>query len=64
VRDLATFYREEYRLSYKQTFTPKPKHILRAARACRNRLQRAGEVVRAGMRCLDIGAGGGEWCIT
>ncbi len=61
VRDLATFYREEYRLSYKQTFTPKPKHILRAARACRNRLQRAGEVVRAGMRCLDIGAGGGEW---
>ncbi len=61
VEDLATFYREEYRVSYKQTITPKPKHILRAARVCRDRLRHSGHVVKAGMRCLDIGAGGGEW---
>lgn len=61
VEDLAKFYREEYRVSYKQTITPKPKHILRAARVCEDRLKHSGHVVKAGMRCLDIGAGGGEW---
>jgi len=61
VEDLAKFYREEYRVSYKQTITPKPKHILRAARVCQDRLKHSGHVVKAGMRCLDIGAGGGEW---
>ncbi|NLT70351.1 MAG: class I SAM-dependent methyltransferase [Verrucomicrobiaceae bacterium] len=59
--DLAKFYREEYRVSYKQTFTPKPEHILRAARVCRDRLGHSGGIVKKGMRCLDIGAGGGEW---
>jgi len=61
VEDLARFYREEYRVSYKQTITPKPKHILRAARVCADRLKHSGHVVKSGMRCLDIGAGGGEW---
>lgn len=61
LKDLAKFYREEYRVSYKQTVTPKPKHILRAARVCRDRLRHSGHVVKRGMRCLDIGAGGGEW---
>lgn len=61
VEDLAKFYREEYRVSYKQTITPKPKHILRAARVCEDRLKHSGHVVKSGMRCLDIGAGGGEW---
>lgn len=61
VEDLATFYREEYRVSYKQSFTPKAKHILRAARVCRDRLRHSGLKIERGMRCLDIGAGGGEW---
>lgn len=59
--DLANFYREEYRVSYKRALVPKPKHILRAARVCRDRLRHSGHVVERGMRCLDIGAGGGEW---
>jgi len=61
VADLAHFYREEYRVSYKRVVEPKPKHILRAARVCLERLGHSGGVIKAGMRCLDIGAGGGEW---
>lgn len=61
VEDLAHFYREEYRVSYKRTIEPKPKHILRAARVCLERLKHSGGIVKSGMRCLDIGAGGGEW---
>ncbi len=61
VEDLATFYREDYRVAYKQTFVPKPKHILRAGGVALERLGHSRRAAQAGMRCLDIGAGGGEW---
>lgn len=61
VADLAHFYREDYRVSYKRVVEPKPKHILRAGRVCLDRLRHSGGVIKAGMHCLDIGAGGGEW---
>lgn len=61
IENLARFYKDEYRVSYKNTFVPKPKHILRAGRMALGRLERSSDVIRKGLRCLDIGAGGGEW---
>ncbi len=61
VEDLAKFYREEYRVSYKQSFVPKPKHILRAGGVALERHGHSRQAAQAGMRTLDIGAGGGEW---
>jgi len=61
VEDLAKFYREEYRVSYKASFVPKPKHILRAGGVATERHGHSGRLAKSGMRTLDIGAGGGEW---
>lgn len=61
VEDLAKFYREDYRVSYKQTFVPKPKHILRAGGVALERHGHSRKAAQSGMRTLDIGAGGGEW---
>ncbi len=61
VEDLAKFYREDYRLSYKQSFVPKAKHIHRAGRVALERLGHSRGAARPGMHTLDIGAGGGEW---
>ncbi|MCB1204206.1 MAG: class I SAM-dependent methyltransferase [Verrucomicrobiae bacterium] len=61
VEDLAKFYREDYRVSYKQTFVPKPKHILRAGGVALERHGHSRGTAQAGMCTLDIGAGGGEW---
>ncbi len=59
--DLASFYREEYRLAYKQTVVPKHKHIVRAGGVALDRHKHSRHAAHAGMRTLDIGAGGGEW---
>jgi len=61
VEDLARFYRDEYRVSYKQSFVPKAKHIYRAGGVALERHGHSREAARRGMRTLDIGAGGGEW---
>ncbi|MEM9283093.1 MAG: class I SAM-dependent methyltransferase [Verrucomicrobiota bacterium] len=61
IEDLAQYYREDYRVSYKNAFVPKRKHIHRAGRVARNRLGHAKGKIRKGLKCLDIGAGGGEW---
>lgn len=59
--DLASFYRDEYRLAYKQTYVPRRKHVVRAGRVALDRHQHSRQSARPGMRTLDIGAGGGEW---
>lgn len=61
IDDLAQYYREDYRVSYKNTFTPKLKHIYRAGDVALKRYGHGNGLMQAGMRCLDIGAGGGEW---
>lgn len=58
---LRRFYETEYRVAYKRTLTPKPKHIVRAGRAARERLARFEQRLAPGCRLLDAGAGGGEF---
>jgi 2-polyprenyl-3-methyl-5-hydroxy-6-metoxy-1,4-benzoquinol methylase len=60
-QELATFYRENYRLVYKATYQPKPYHVLRAARVAKDRMRRLGGFLRPGIRVLDVGCGGGEF---
>lgn len=59
--DARRFYEQEYRVEYKRTFTPKPKHVLRAGRVALARLQKIAAYVRPGLRALDVGSGGGEF---
>src|SRR5262245_55948224 len=58
--ELEQFYTHEYRIAYKGTSTPTPKHILRAGKLALDRiafLQSAPSHPRGDI--LDIGAGGG-----
>ncbi|MEM9354182.1 MAG: class I SAM-dependent methyltransferase [Planctomycetota bacterium] len=59
--EVRRFYSEEYRLQYKQTHTPKLKHILRAGRNAHARLDRVNAHLTPGARVLDAGSGGGEF---
>ncbi len=61
IEDLAQYYRDEYRVSYKKAFVPKLKHIHRAGNVALSRLSHAKGMIHSGQKCLDIGAGGGEW---
>lgn len=61
IEDLAGYYRDEYRKTYKNIVRPKPKHVYRAGFVALERLKHAKGHVGSGLRCLDIGAGGGEW---
>jgi 2-polyprenyl-3-methyl-5-hydroxy-6-metoxy-1,4-benzoquinol methylase len=54
------FYAAEYRLDYKGTAQPKPKHVYRAGKAALDRVRRIRPHLPAGSRILDLGAGGGE----
>jgi len=59
--ELVNYYSHEYRVDYKSTYTPKPKHVYRAARTAKKRIAfLAGMGVQSG-RLIDIGAGGGEF---
>lgn len=59
--DVRRFYETDYRVSYKGTFEPKPKHVLRAGNVALSRLAKIRAYVRPRMRVLDIGSGGGEF---
>lgn len=61
IEDLGRYYKEDYRKSYKKVTVPKRKHILRAAWVALSRLGHSKGAIEPGARCLDIGAGGGEW---
>jgi 2-polyprenyl-3-methyl-5-hydroxy-6-metoxy-1,4-benzoquinol methylase len=59
--DARRFYEDEYRLAYKHTFEPKPKHVLRAGKVALARLRAIEPYLRPAARVLDVGAGGGEF---
>ncbi len=59
-RDLASFYRDHYRLLYKATYQPKLHHVLRAARLALERIHRLRDFLARDLRLLDAGCGGGE----
>jgi SAM-dependent methyltransferase len=56
-----SFYEDDYRVAYKGTFTPKPKHILRAGKIALSRRKLLGKWIAQPKKILDIGTGGGEF---
>jgi 2-polyprenyl-3-methyl-5-hydroxy-6-metoxy-1,4-benzoquinol methylase len=62
---LKIYYSHNYRVEYKKTYTPKPKHILRAAKTAMQRINFLSEAKISTGKILDIGAGGGEFtCLS
>lgn len=55
------FYEEEYRLSYKQTYSPRLKHVLRAGKVALSRFEKVGQLLSGRKAVLDVGTGGGEF---
>lgn len=60
-QELAAFYRDQYRLLYKGVYEPKPVHVLRAARAARERIRVLQPYLASARSLVDIGCGGGEF---
>ncbi len=56
------FYEDDYRDSYKGTYAPKPKHILRAGKVALSRHQKIAQFLTQPLTILDVGSGGGEFC--
>jgi len=59
--ELKRYYSYRYRLDYKKSYIPKPKHIYRAAK---NAIKRLEFLYKSGFTTgylLDIGSGGGEF---
>lgn len=55
------FYEDDYRVSYKGTYAPKPKHILRAGNVALSRYRRIEQLLSEPRVILDVGTGGGEF---
>jgi 2-polyprenyl-3-methyl-5-hydroxy-6-metoxy-1,4-benzoquinol methylase len=58
--ELREYYEKLYRLDYKSSFQPKPKHIFRAGKVAVNRFRKILPNLQPKCRILDVGAGGGE----
>lgn len=59
--DARSFYEDDYRLAYKGTFEPRPKHVFRAGRVALDRLAHVRPLLQQRRRVLDVGSGGGEF---
>ncbi|GBF58956.1 tRNA (mo5U34)-methyltransferase [Candidatus Phycosocius bacilliformis] len=59
--ELAAFYAQAYRQSYKGDLKPKAKHSLRAQRSAALRAVRLKSLLSPGARVLDVGASSGEF---
>lgn len=60
--EVDTYYNQEYRLSYKKTYTPKLKHTYRAGLVASQRIKDMNAIFTESNNILDIGSGGGELC--
>jgi len=59
--DARHFYEEDYRVSYKNTYRPKPKHVLRAGHVALSRFEKIHQLLSNRKSVLDVGTGGGEF---
>jgi len=59
--DARQFYEDEYRISYKQAYRPKPKHVLRAGHVALSRFEKIDRLLSGQKAVLDVGTGGGEF---
>ena len=55
------FYEHDYRVQYKGTFEPRPKHVLRAGRVALSRHAAIEPLLAQPKHVLDVGSGGGEF---
>lgn len=55
------FYEDEYRVNYKGTYSPKPKHILRVGQVALSRHRKIEPLLSRPLSILDVGSGGGEF---
>lgn len=55
------FYEDDYRVAYKGTYAPKPKHILRAGKVALSRRKLLDKWLPQPLKILDVGTGGGEF---
>lgn len=59
--EVAQYYGEDYRTSYKGSFRPPLKHTYRSGIRCLERFDRLKEFLSPGVKILDLGAGSGEF---
>jgi len=59
--NLRGFYEDDYRVAYKGTYSPKPKHILRAGKVALYRRKLLDKWIAQPIKILDVGTGGGEF---
>jgi 2-polyprenyl-3-methyl-5-hydroxy-6-metoxy-1,4-benzoquinol methylase len=59
--EIEKYYSKDYRIQYKGTYTPKPKHIYRAGLIAKSRFSFLEDLLGPGDAILDVGAGGGEF---
>jgi 2-polyprenyl-3-methyl-5-hydroxy-6-metoxy-1,4-benzoquinol methylase len=59
--DTAEYYQKNYRILYKGTYSPKIKHIYRAANVAIERYKRLDAHLVGKKKVLEIGSGGGEF---
>lgn len=59
--DARQFYEAEYRLAYKNTYSPKPKHVVRAGKVALSRFGKIAQLLSSQKTVLDVGTGGGEF---
>jgi SAM-dependent methyltransferase len=58
--EVREYYENEYRVDYKATVEPRPKHVYRAGKVALERFSRIAPVLGKGTKILDFGAGSGE----
>jgi len=59
--ELKIYYSHNYRADYKKTYSPKPKHVYRAAKTAIHRINFLHKHSVTAGTLIDVGAGGGEF---